>query len=80
MTNKEKYKMAFSALQPSERLSWEAERMMQITETEKNETCSSNHQRLHPCRRHRNGIRRKRRRYSAHGPDLDPWRSDKRHT
>ena len=28
MTNKEKYKMAFSALQPSDRLSWEAERMM----------------------------------------------------
>ena len=35
MTNKEKYKMAFSALQPSERLSWEAERMMRLQKQKK---------------------------------------------
>ena len=35
MTNKEKYKMAFSALQPSERLSWEAERMMRLQKRKK---------------------------------------------
>ena len=35
MTNKEKYKMAFSALQPSDRLSWEAERMMRLQKQKK---------------------------------------------
>ena len=35
MTNKEKYKMAFSALQPSERLSWEAERMIRLQKQKK---------------------------------------------
>lgn len=35
MTNKEKYKMAFSALQPSDRLSWEAERMIRLQKQKK---------------------------------------------
>ena len=35
MTNKEKYKMAFSALQPSDCLSWEAEHMIKLQKQKK---------------------------------------------